>query len=138
MSEKIILSVKVNRDIDHVWQTWTLPGHIINWNYANDDWVCPSAINDLEEGGQFIYRMESRDGSDGFTFMGIYTEIIEMKKISYKLDDGRLVSVNFTSVGDETEITEEFEVEDSITAEQQKTGWLAILNNFKKYTEDNI
>lgn len=136
MSEKRTVSVTVDRDIDHVWQTWTLPGHIINWNFANKDWICPSAINDLEVGGQFIYRMEAIDGSDGFTFMGIYTEIIELKKISYKLDGGREVSVNFSSTGDGTEVTEEFEVEDTNSAEMQRVGWLAILNNFKKYSED--
>lgn len=135
MSERVTVSVNIKRNIDHVWQTWTLPGHIINWNFANDEWICPSAINDLDVGGQFIYRMESRDGRDGFTFMGIYTEVIEMEKISYKLDDGREVSVNFSKTGDGTEVTEEFEVEDANTLETQRAGWLAILNNFKKYSE---
>jgi uncharacterized protein YndB with AHSA1/START domain len=45
------------------------------------------------------------------------------------------VKIDFTSNGNTTEVVETFDAEDSHSADMQRDGWQAILNNFKKYTE---
>lgn len=51
------------------------------------------------------------------------------------MTDGRTVSINFLQKGDTVKVIETFEAEESNSDEQQRTGWLAILNNFKSYVE---
>lgn len=107
----------------------------MQWNNADDDWHTPRAEIDLREGGRFLYRMEAKDGSVGFDFNGILTKVIPLETIEYTIEGGRKVTVTFGSQGDATTITETFDAEDENSVEMQKQGWLAILNNFKKYTE---
>ena len=135
MNEMITIKVVVNRDIGLVWAAWTLPEHIIKWNFATDDWVCPAAANDLESGGKFSYRMESRDGRLGFDFSGTYGNILPNSKIESLLDDDRKVIVTFSPVANGVEINETFEADGSVSIEMQKAGWQSILNNFKQYVE---
>lgn len=79
--------------------------------------------------------MEAKDGSFGFDFNGIFTNIIPLETIEYTIEGGRKVSVIFARHGDLTTITETFDAEDVNPIEMQRQGWQAILNNFKKYTE---
>ena len=116
---------------------WTKPEHIKNWNNASAEWHTPSAENDLRPGGEFVYRMEAKDGSFGFDFGGVYDEIAKDKSIAYTLDDGRKVKVEFTNANAETHIVETFEPENANSLEMQRAGWQAILDNFKSYTEAN-
>jgi uncharacterized protein YndB with AHSA1/START domain len=116
---------------------WTAPEHISKWNNASEDWHTPSAENDLRINGQFKSTMAAKDGSMSFDFGGTYTNIEENKLIEYVLGDGRKVSISFTAQGDSTYISETFEAEQTNPVEMQKNGWQAILNNFKKYTEEN-
>ncbi|MEZ4805312.1 MAG: hypothetical protein R2852_07475 [Bacteroidia bacterium] len=53
------------------------------------------------------------------------------------MPDKRIVQVNFKTVGDKTEITIQFDAENENPIDMQRDGWQAILNNFKKYTEQN-
>lgn len=131
----ITVQVTVNADIDKVWDCWTRPEHITKWNFASDDWHSPSAQNDLKPGGRFLWRMEAKDGSFGFDFSGVYDEVRLHEYISYSLDDGRIVRITFTAGGNNTEVEEVFEAESENSLELQQSGWQAILNNFKKYTE---
>ena len=137
-AERTIITVeaKVSTTIERAWQAWTDPKHIVHWNNASDDWHTPGAVNDLRPGGRFVYRMESTDGSVGFDFSGKYEKVEEFRLIEYRIDDGRKVSVKFTIEGNLTKITESFEAEEFHSAELQKNGWQAILNNFKKYVTD--
>ncbi|SDS29074.1 SRPBCC family protein [Gramella sp. MAR_2010_147] len=137
MATKDSISVKVNieKKVEKVWEFWTKPEHIIQWNHASEDWLCPSAENDLKKGGKFLYRMEAKDGSFGFYFSGVYKEIKQNEKLVYKLDDNRMVSVLFSENNNSTSLKEVFEPEDKNSVEMQKEGWQAILNNFKKYAE---
>ena len=82
--------------------------------------------------------MEAKDGSFGFDFNGIYDKIIANELIEYKIEGGRKVSITFTNNGDETTVTETFETEDINPIEMQRGGWQAILDNFKKYTEEAV
>ncbi|WP_158860061.1 SRPBCC domain-containing protein [Lunatibacter salilacus] len=135
--EKTIISVSATVDaaINKVWECWTDPLHIVNWNFASDDWHSPAATNPLIEGSTFSYRMEAKDGSQGFDFEGKYDEIIPYKLIRYTLGDGRETTVTFESRPDGTYVEERFEAEGEFPHEMQQKGWQAILDNFKKYTE---
>jgi uncharacterized protein YndB with AHSA1/START domain len=125
----------INVPIEKVWEYWTEPEHITHWNFSSDEWICPSAMNDLRPGGKFNWRMEAKDGSMGFDFTGSYVEIIQHKSIKYALDDGRKTEITFSSNGESTQIIETFEADVSHSVEMQQAGWQAILNNFKKYAE---
>lgn len=132
---KIIVETKINSPVEKVWSYYTQPEHIVNWNFASDDWCCPKAENNLRVGEKFSWRMEAKDKSNGFDFEGIYTEIIPLKKIAYRLLDDRDAEIIFNSVDNQTEVIITFEAENVFPIEMQKAGWQAILNNFKKYVE---
>ncbi len=132
---KISVKALVKSDINAVWCAWTTPEDINQWNAASDDWHNPRSENDLRSGGRFSYRMEAKDGSMGFDFEGTYTQIDENRLIEYKMDDGRLVSIGFTSESDGVGVIETFDAEDESTAEQQRQGWQSILDNFARHVE---
>jgi uncharacterized protein YndB with AHSA1/START domain len=134
---EITVSVLVNTPIQKVWQLWTLPEHIMNWNFASNDWHSPKADNDLRVGGKFLSRMEAKDGSFGFDFWGVYDEIKENELIAYTMGDGRKAKITFINDGNTTKVIETFEAESENSIELQQGGWQAILNNFKKYSEGN-
>lgn len=131
----ITVRAKISAPIDKVWDYWTTPKHIKNWNNASDDWYTPKAENDLRRGGKFVYRMEARDGSFGFDFGGEYTNIKPNKLIEYTIGDGRKVKITFSETDNKIEVVESFEAEATNSVEIQRDGWQSILNNFKKYTE---
>lgn len=135
-NEKIKVETIVNAPIDKVWECWTEPVHIVKWNHASDDWHSPYAENDLRALGKFCYRMESKDGKEGFDFEGTYEIVEPLKYISYTLGDNRKVEITFTEIGKNTGIVEVFEIEHVYPAEQQKLGWQSILDNFKNYVEE--
>ncbi|MFA7380274.1 MAG: SRPBCC family protein [Bacteroidia bacterium] len=136
-ASSITVEVKVNAPLEKVWDYWTNPQHMVNWNYASEDWHAPHATNDLRVGGKFNSRMEAKDGSMGFDFEGEYTKVEQHIEIEYVLADARRVNIRFDSDGKETTVTETFDPENENTLELQRTGWQAILDNFKRYTESN-
>ena len=135
--EKTIITIEntVNAPVEKVWECWTKPEHITQWNNASDDWHTPHAENDLRMGGSFVSRMEAKDGSMGFDFGGVYDSVINNDYIGYTMDDGRKVKITFFSDGDKTKVVESFEAENENSIEMQQGGWQAILDNFKKYAE---
>lgn len=132
---KIRIETIVRKPIEKVWEIWTTPKHIMEWNSASDDWYTPSAVNDLRVGGSFSSVMAARDGSDQFDFGGIYDEVIANKKITYTLGDDRKVEIEFEELDDGVKVTEAFEAEDMYSLEQQQDGWQSILDHFKRYAE---
>jgi len=134
---KITIEITVSADNKKVWDYYTKPEHITKWNFASDDWHCPRAENDLRVGGKVSSRMEAKDGSFGFDFEGIYNEVIEYKNIAYSIADGRQVITNFEQFGDKTKVTTSFDPEKENPVEMQRSGWQSILDNFKKYVEEN-
>lgn len=137
MSTKITIAATINSDPKKTWEFYTAPKHIQNWNFANDDWQCPRAENDLHVGGKLKSRMEAKDGSFGFDFEAVYDEVINQKKIVYSIADGRQVNIIFENLDNSTKVTTTFEAEGTHPIEMQRDGWQAILNNFKKYVEAN-
>lgn len=133
----ITIQVIVNEPIEKIWEFWTKPEHVMNWNNASDDWHCPKADNDLKNNGKFSYTMASKNEAMSFDFEGIYSNIIEFKLIEYTIIDGRKVRISFEETINGVEITESFDPENIHPEEFQKQGWQAILDNFKKYIESN-
>lgn len=137
--EKTVITVEdaINAPVEKVWEYWTKPQHIIKWCYASDDWHTPRAENDLRVGGSFASCMEAKDASMGFDFGGVYDAVRKNEYIEYTIGDGRKVQINFIADGDKTKVVESFEAETTNSIEMQRGGWQAILDNFKKYTENN-
>ena len=133
---KISIEAEIEASIKDVWNAWVTPEDITRWNFANDEWCCPSAESNFEVGGQFNYRMEAKDGSMGFDFKGSFTEISLLNASQTMLEDEREVRIEFSKSEKGTKIVESFDVEDENSAEQQRQGWLAILNNFKNHVEN--
>lgn len=134
---KITVSAAITADVKKVWDYYSNPKHITKWNFASDDWHCPKAENDLRIGGKLLSRMEAKDGSFGFDFEAYYDELIDYKKITYSMTDGRQAVTVFEDHNGKTKVTTTFDAEKENPVELQKEGWLAILNNFKKYVESN-
>jgi uncharacterized protein YndB with AHSA1/START domain len=132
---KITVEAMVDANSKKVWEAWTKPEHITKWNFASDDWQCPAASNDLRVGGKYSARMEAKDGSFGFDFEAIYNEVIELKKITYTMPDGRVATTNFTDAGGKTKVITTFDAESENSIELQQQGWQAILNNFAQYVK---
>lgn len=135
-TEKITIEAEVRAPMFQVWEAYTNAEHIVHWNFASDDWCCPSATVDFKVGGKHSARMEAKDGSFGFDFEYIYTEIEMHRKISYKMLDDRNAEVQFKENADATIVTVCFDAENQNPIDMQKQGWQAILNNFKKYAEN--
>lgn len=133
---QITVQATIHAPIEKIWAYWNEPKHITEWVFANSDWHAPHAENDLVVGGKFKTRMEAKDGSFGFDFEGVYTNIITNSLIEYTIADGRAVKIEFVTKGDEVEVIETFDPESQNSPEMQKSGWQSILDNFKKYSEE--
>lgn len=135
--EKIHINALVNAGIDKVWKYYNHPEHIVHWNFASDDWMCPKAESELKPGGKYLARMEAKDGSFGFDFEAIFDTVKEPETVAYTMLDGRQAVVSFQALDGKTQVDIHFDPEQTNPLEMQKQGWQAILNNFKKYTEAN-
>ncbi|MBL8015252.1 MAG: SRPBCC family protein [Candidatus Doudnabacteria bacterium] len=137
MSEAITVSAEINSPVAKVWDYYTQPEHITQWNNASEDWHTPRAENDLRPGGHFLSRMESRDGTQGFDFTGTYEAVEEHKLIKYTMDDDRKVTITLSEADGKTKMDVTFDPETENTPELQRSGWQAILDNFKSYVESH-
>lgn len=131
----ITVQTTVNAPIERAWKVWNEPEHITKWCSGSPDWHTPRAENDLRIGGKLQSRMEAKDGSAGFDFVGTYTEVKKHQAIAYTMDDGRNVTISFSTNGNKTTIVETFDAENENPVEMQREGWQTILNNFKAHVE---
>ncbi|SUX45024.1 SRPBCC family protein [Chryseobacterium indoltheticum] len=136
--DKVKIDITILAPVEKVWDYFNDTKHITKWNFAHESWFCPSSENDLKPGGKFNNRMEAKDGSFGFDFIGVYDEVIPNERIKYHIEDGRNVEVVFEKIDENTtKVTEIFDPEKQNSVEMQREGWYAILNNFHKYVENN-
>ncbi len=137
MSEKTSITIEttIHAPVEKVWELWIEPTHITKWCYAQDDWEAPYAENDVCVGGRFKTTMSAKDKSVSFDFTGIYTKVQSHEVMEYDIDDGRHVKIQFASLPDGVKVTETFDAEEINSVDLQRTGWQAILDNFKKYVE---
>lgn len=129
---KITVETTIAAPMDLVWQTWTTPEDIKQWNAASDDWHTTQARVDLRVGGSFCSRMEAKDGSVGFDFEGIYTNIVPHRLIECTFGD-RSLQVAFIDGPQGVTVRETFDAEEVFSEEQQRAGWQAILDNFARH-----
>ncbi len=134
---EIMVETPINEPVEKIWKMYTEPKHMMQWNHAQNDWHSPSALNNVQVNGVFDIRMEARDGSAGFDFKGVYTEVVENELLAYTMEDGRRARIEFMPLGNSTHVRVTFDPEQENPAEMQKQGWQAILNNFKDYAEKN-
>lgn len=131
---KITVETAVNAPIARVWRAYTTPEDIKQWNTASDDWHTTRATVDLREGGAFSSRMEARDGSFGFDFAGTYTRIVPEQRIEYSFGDRNGV-VEFVPDAAGVRVRVTFDAETTNPEQQQRQGWQAILDHFRKHVE---
>ncbi|WP_137127109.1 SRPBCC family protein [Roseomonas sp. HF4] len=134
MSEqKISVEAVVAAPIELVWETFTTPADIKEWNFASDDWCCPGAIVDLRVGGTYKARMEAKDGSFGFDFDGVYEEVEPHRAVTLAMPDGRRARTTFEPCGDGIKVTTVFDAETQNAVDMQRDGWQSILDNFASH-----
>jgi uncharacterized protein YndB with AHSA1/START domain len=131
---KITVEAIVKAPVAKVWNAYTEPDDIKQWNTASDDWHTTQSSVDLRVGGAFTSRMEAKDGSFGFDFAGTYTKIVPDEFIEYSFGD-RTAAVEFITRANGVTVRVTFDAESENPAEQQRQGWQAILNNFAKHVE---
>ncbi|MFN7833478.1 MAG: SRPBCC family protein [Bacteroidota bacterium] len=134
---KITIQAVVAADRQKVWNCYTQPEHITKWNFATDTWHCPAASNDMRVGGKYLARMEAKDGSFAFDFEAVYNEIVDGEKFTYTMPDNREIQVSFEQTDDKTRVTVTFDPENVNPVDLQRDGWQSILDNFKRYAEEN-
>lgn len=132
---KIVVESLVKSDPETVWNAWTDPEDVKQWNAASDDWHTTASRVDLRVGGEMSSRMEARDGSMGFDFTAVFTKVEPHRLIEFSLEDGRQVRVEFLIEPNGIRIRETFDAELKNAAEMQRQGWQAILDNFTRHVE---
>ncbi|GLT10288.1 SRPBCC family protein [Sulfitobacter porphyrae] len=134
-TQKITIDTMIDAPVARVWQAYSTPADITQWNFASDDWCCPSASADLKVGGAYSARMEAKDGSFGFDFDAVYEEVEPNKALTLAMSDGRKARTTFEVENGKTKVTTTFDAEDQNPVDMQRDGWQAILNNFKRHVE---
>src|SRR3569832_2430943 len=131
---KLTVETIVTAPIAEVWRAYTNPEDIKQWNAASEDRHTTTATADLRVGGAVSSRREAKDGSMGFDFAGVYTNIVQHKLIEYSFGD-RTAQVEFADSPKGVRVRVTFDSEKTHSVEQQRDGWQAILNNFARHVE---
>ena len=134
---EITVEALVLAPLNKVWNAYTTPADIKLWNAASDDWHTTESTVDLRIGGTFSSRMEAKDGSFGFDFAGIYTNVVNDELIEYMFGERR-VRVEFSHQQSGILVRVTFDPETEHPIEEQQQGWQAILNRFKNHVESSI
>ncbi len=134
---KITVSTVVAAPLPVVWAAYTTPEDIKVWNTASADWHTTAATVDLRPGGKFSSRMEAKDGSFGFDFAGEYTNIVHLELIEYAFGD-RIGRVEFKDGADGVTVHVTFDAEQTHSEEQQRSGWQAILDSFRRHVAGKL
>lgn len=133
-AQAITVETTVAAPVERVWNAYVTPEDIMQWNAPSDDWHTPSATVDLREGGAFNSRMEAKDVSMGFDFVGTYTRIEPHRLIEYDFGD-RHARVEFVAEEGGVRVSVTFDPETENPIEQQSAGWQSILDSFKRHVE---
>jgi len=134
---KITVSTVVAAPLDQVWAAYTTPEDIKIWNTASPDWHTTSSTVDLRPGGKFSSRMEAKDGSFGFDFAGEYTKVVHLELIEYVFGE-RTGTVEFKEEPNGVNVKVTFDGEQTHSEEQQRSGWQAILDSFRRHVAGKV
>lgn len=137
-SDKITVSTIINASPEEVWEYLTEQQYVEKWNYFRDDWKTSCIVNDFKLGGKFNYRLEAKDGNEGFNFTGVYKEINPFTHYGYTHADDRKVDIKLNNYGDKTEVIYEFDSNKSHTRQEQEERWATILENLNKFVETKL
>ena len=129
---KITVSTVVAAPLAEVWRAYTTPQDIMAWNTASPDWHTTAATVDLRVGGRFSSRMEAKNGSMGFDFEGVYTQVVPQRLLQYSFGD-RVGRVEFIEGPQGVSVSVSFDAESTHPEDQQRAGWQAILDNFARH-----
>jgi len=136
--QKITVNTIISAPLERVWQAHTTSAEITQWNFASDDWCCPSAAVDLQVGGKYQARMEAKDASFGFDLEATYSEVEPNQALTMVMTDGRQARTTFEAIdAHRTQVSTIFDPEQQNSIAMQRAGWQAILDNFKDYLETN-
>lgn len=134
----ITVETTVKATVENVWKLWTTPADIMKWNNPSNEWHNVLVEVDLKDEGRFLFRMQAKDGSEGFDYCGKYDKVKTKELIELTTSDGRKAINTFIQDGSETIVTETFEVETKTPIDIQRDFCQKVLNNFKKYAEDKM
>lgn len=143
IAPRLTVQCCIDAPLAQVWQCYTSPAAIMQWNAASEDWHTTAATVDLRVGGQFCSRMAAKDGSMAFDFAGTYTAVEPEALLAYEFG-GRHAEVRFSrqaSTKPEAQAVQsvlvqvQFDAETVHSLELQQAGWQSILDNFKRYVE---
>ncbi|UIR56757.1 SRPBCC domain-containing protein [Sphingobacterium sp. SRCM116780] len=133
----LIATVLIEKPIYEIWQHWINSDSIKIWNIPFDHWHCPKVENDVRDGGAFFFRMESKDGKEGFDYSGVYSHILPLTYIESVGGDGRKNRVEFESVDNHTIIRETFEPDSETPLAIQQNFTDSVLKKFKDFMEQD-
>lgn len=131
---KVTVESLVNAPVAKVWQAYTTPADIVQWNAASADWHTTQSSVDLRVGGNFSSRMEAKDGSFGFDFAGTYTKVEPQRLLEFTFGD-RAALVEFIPGAAGVTVRVTFDAETENDVEQQRQGWQAILDSFARHVQ---
>ena len=136
----ITIQTTIDANASAVWQAWTSPEHIMQWNHASDDWHSPAAENDLRVGGRYHIKMVVPD--DTHDVSGVYREIVPNEKVSFTWawkstpERESLVTVTIKPDGDGSLMTLQHEqFFDETARDNHNKGWTAIMDRFANFVE---
>ena len=97
-----------NAPIKIVWEAWIQPEHIAQW-WGPKGMDLKVIQHEFRPGGKWKYVMPMSDGNE-FISEGVYSEIIEMKKIVTSanfipMTEGVILQILFEENGDKTNFT---------------------------------
>lgn len=144
MKENEVLSMleirkTISGKVDTVFDAFTKPEIMAEWFYGTDEGRA-EVESDFSVGGEFVIRMFKTDGSASscaeYEPHGKYLEIDRPNKvvftwISEGFVDYSVVTIDFKSIGDETELTLRHELPEQVAGVHQE-GWNACLGNLTK------
>jgi uncharacterized protein YndB with AHSA1/START domain len=129
---KITVETNIVAPVDAVWQAFNNSDDIVRWD-ACDDWYTAKALNDLRLGGVLSLRVEAKDGGVGFDFAATYTQIEPNRLIEFRMEDDRIVRVEFIETGTGVTVRQTFDAESTRPGEQERSEWQAVLDSFARH-----
>lgn len=135
-NEPIIITTIINVPVARVYQAHIDSADLVRWQSAGGGWFTSYAQTNPVIGGEFHIGYASPNAAEDFDFAGTYTELVPEQRISYRLADGRTVSVVFQAQGEsQTSVTTTFDPETMNTRELQQQGWAAVMDNLVDYVQ---
>ena len=127
---------------ERVYRAWTDPAALRQWFRTAPDFTTTIAEVDLRVGGRFRIGMQSPGADALYVATGVYRQIQPPEKLVFTWtwegseEAETLVTVNFHSVGETTEVTLKHEGFESIEARDlHADGWQGCLSQLAAYVK---